>query len=250
MSTRQRCAVVMVLALVWAGACAGASPDLVIQDDTLIQDGDSYNAVTVEPPDPFYMPGHVVDMTGGSISVFHTENAEEVSISGGTIEQFFVESRGVRVSDGNITSAYAEGSWSEMFITGGQFGNNEEGWARTRLSASGGATIHISGGSISELWCYNNQGYGTAHIYGYQMAYASHAISHIDPVGGGGWGPPSYYWNGLLTGYWQDGTPFEIEMAYDELTFDHVTLHEVPEPASALLFVLAAGIVRRRSKKD
>ena len=77
------------------------------------------------------------------------------------------------------------------------------------------------------------------NIYGYNFDY--------DPLAGDHEG-------GQLTGFWQGDVPFSIDMVYDDPmgaqtidTWSHITLHDIPEPATISLLILGTLLIRRKT---
>lgn len=56
------------------------------------------------------------------------------------------------------------------------------------------------------------------------------------------------YGDGQITGYWQDGSPFNINLRYSN-TYSAVNLIPVPEPATFLLFGLGTLLLRKSDRR-
>lgn len=78
------------------------------------------------------------------------------------------------------------------------------------------------------------------HIYGYGFAYNPNG--QISTVKGG------TLQVGILNGFWGNDTPFEINFLdrFSENSYDHVYLHQIPEPATLLIFILGAAAMRKK----
>lgn len=110
------------------------------------------------------------------------------------------------------------------------------------LGIQDSSCVYIAGGEITYLTAFESS---KVHFYGYDFEIIRYDVPIWGTVG------PT---DGLVTGFWGDGTPFSIEIGNyhsedsidSPITFDHLVLHEVPEPASAVLLELAGVLLRRR----
>jgi len=74
------------------------------------------------------------------------------------------------------------------------------------------------------------------HVYGYGFSY--------DPSGGD-YGDLKVKPGGTLSGYWADGSTFQINFNdMFEHSYDKVVLHEVPEPSELVLLGVSALFLR------
>ena len=126
------------------------------------------------------------------------------------------------------------------------------------------STINISGGIVTEVYprddstinftgatCTNVEvGGGTFNISGGQILGQIYAPTNGSVVNIYGYG---FEYDGQLTGFWSDGTPFGIAFREtvpgggNAYSYDKVVLHEIPEPATLLL--LGLGIVMGSVKR-
>ena len=108
-------------------------------------------------------------------------------------------------------------SYSELNISGGEIND---------LDSYGESIINLSGGQIlGDLTVYNDTSW--VHIYGYGF--------NNDPFGGS-----------PLTGFWADDTAFSINLVDSTIsTYDQIIFHEIPEPATLILFTLGGFLLRR-----
>lgn len=92
------------------------------------------------------------------------------------------------------------------------------------LNVSGSASANLYGG----IYSYHIVGVesGAVHIYGY----------HFELTGA------------FLSGFWADGTRFENIYLRGPGTYERVTLHEIPEPATLCLLSLGGFLLRNRRK--
>ena len=112
----------------------------------------------------------------------------------------------------------ATASYSELSISGGEIND---------LGVHHESIINLSGGQIlGDLTVYNLTSW--VHIFGYGF--------NNDPFGGS-----------PLTGFWPDDTPFSINLVDSTIsTYDQIIFHEIPEPASLLLFGLGGFVLRKK----
>ena len=109
-------------------------------------------------------------------------------------------------------------SYSELTINGGEF-----------YEIVGGqySTINLHGGDIFGSLMVNHTT-AWVNIYGYGF--------NNDPFIGS-----------PLTGFWADATPFSINLVDSAIsTYDQIVFHEIPEPATLLLFGLGGLALRKR----
>lgn len=215
---------VMVLAVF---VCLGTSHALLnVYEDMSITEGDVYDSVQV-------YESAVISMTGGDIIGLGAHDFSTVNMSGGHIAVLGsdYESSSMLNLNGQscVDSALIRGA-SKLSIYDGNVGS---------IEMFNSATLRLTGGVISDylgvVWdeC-------LVHIYGYDFSY--------EPLGGD-------YNGGLLTGFWPDSSAFSISLRDfgdpppvlpSDFTYSHIIFHEVPEPATILLFVLVAVALRRR----
>jgi hypothetical protein len=187
--------------IIWAMiVCVSVSPAangayISFSSNGVIQDGDSYEGVFV------YGNNTIVEVKGGNIGKLFSYNRSTVNIKGGhvTNAQSYDQST-INISGGTVRVSNTGEAGSTINITGGTFWNIE----------SGSGNLNMSGGLIEGLGIFAATGDGKINIYGYGFEY--------QPM-------PGQY-DGRLTGFWQDGTPFSIDLRPG--AYQLVTLHEVP----------------------
>jgi hypothetical protein len=162
---------------------------------------------------------------GGSL-----HNGSTLDMYGGTIGGLFMFDD--FVSPDNVLNLYA-GSIASLNIAGGEL--NVFGGSIVYFGAGYGKGANLYGGNITAM----ESVAAPIHVYGYDFQY----IDNPGPIGLNG---------GQLVGYWEDHSPFSIE-CYDSTGnstyYDHVILHEIPDPATLLLLALGAVLVRRKREK-
>jgi len=223
------CAAIML----FLTAPAQAALNLDIYEDAVIQEGDSYNVVSIyDTP-----PGHTtVSMTGGLVDQMDTYDESRLNVAAGEIFSMYMrDSSTANIFGGHVgevivwDSATADlsksGSVSSLSARGETATVNMIGGVTTYLRTGDSGTVNIYGGEIRDsIETWNG---GTINIYGYGFSY--------DPSAGN--------WNGgQLSGLWLDGTAFQIDL-YDAQTYDSINF--VPEPSSLLLFLIGGWAVKR-----
>jgi hypothetical protein len=86
------------------------------------------------------------------------------------------------------------------------------------------SSVNITGGNFNMLAVKSENAF--FHIYGYDFSIQT---------------PSSTY---ILTGFWEDSSEFEIWLGRADLYGSNYVLHEIPEPASVLLFGFGGLILR------
>jgi len=103
--------------------------------------------------------------------------------------------------------------------------DGEVGWFELRDSA----TAHLYGGTFDTL--YAPVADACFHIYGYDLTLAEYVSS------------------AFLSGFWADGTAFDLTLRRTNLFGDHYVLHEIPEPAVGTFLGIGFLLLRRRKVK-
>lgn len=224
------CAAIML----FAATAAQAALNLDIYEDAVIKEGDSYNVVSIYDTPPgrttVSMTGGLADQTlsydesilnvaAGEIFSIYMRESSIANIFGGHVRSVFVwdSATAVLSAGGSVFSLSAEGEFATVNVTGGTV---------EKIPVNEGATANLYRGNVGGLGVRDS---GTINIYGYGFSY--------DPSAGALNG-------GQLSGFWLDGTAFQIDL-YDPETYDSINL--VPEPAS-LLFLLFGGLLIRKKQ--
>ncbi len=144
-----------------------------------------------------------------------------LDISGGTISSLSTYDLSVAdISDGSIGTIVAKNS-SEVNVYGGNI--------YQALQSSDSAVINLFGLTGDPTLTY--LGTGVINIYGYNFDFLA-----------SGTGPK----DGWLSGNWANGNPFEFYLRNLPEAFPNsqIVLHEIPEPATVLLFGLGSFFLR------
>jgi len=229
-----------------------ADGDWDIYSDALIKEGDDYWTVRIfdSPPDHT-----TVDMTGGWANVIQTYDASTFNMSGGITEVSAHDVSIINMGGGKIyTLQAAESSTANVF--GGSVNSlvawnngtvnvwggvnvlslvsdesgvvNMSGGEIDHISALGFGVVNLSGGLVTDsLGIIEN---GIVYIYGYEMSKFS--------IGG-------KYGYGFVSGYWENGNLFSIDLNGSE-TYSRVVL--IPEPSSMLLFLMGSLLFKIRKR--
>ncbi len=200
-----------------------AYPDGHLQvDDLYVSGGDYYWYADADE-------ASLIDIDGGTTEELWTFGLSTADISGGEAWQLYaLDDSTIDISGGEVVQLLAEDR-STISITGGVVE-----W----LSVSYNSEVTISQGQVTNLWA---QGSSAVDITGYDFFYNPHFQ----------WDSIRQVWQGSLTGYWQEETPFSIT-TWDEPTYDHLALHDlgplpgIPEPATLLLLGLGGLVLRRK----
>jgi hypothetical protein len=263
----------ILLGVLFCANCAGE----IWQDITFMQDGqitDTNHFVQVfvydTPPNTTHLA-----ISGGQIGALFTYNNSTTAISGGTFSSQYYQYHPENNDGDNLFLLPPEASvnaydQSSVMYNGGSLGTIKC-TDYSNLTVNGGAcsikalkyaTVSIAGGVIGEittidpLWDIwqetNSQFYLTGgtfistvlltgnnqmHIFGCGFTYDPNGIINIKGLD---------QRVGILSGTWQNGTPFEINFGYlrGVSSYNHVVLHEIPEPSIVLLFVFSFIFVR------
>ncbi len=198
-----------------------AALDWDIQSGTnYITAGDDYYTVWVHN-------SAELNVSGGHTTYVYPDNNSTLNITGGEI--YKVESRGesaISISGGDIDAIYSYDTSTVSVY----------GWSNSAPIPSGNS-LHIvatdysivtifQGNTNGQLNAYGNS---TVHIYGTTFEFS-----------------PQY-----LTGTWADGTDFSLYMRGQFELPTQIVFHEIPEPATLLLFGLAGlGVCGFRKRKS
>ena len=226
------CAAIML----FAATAAQATLDMDIYEDAVIQEGDSYNIVSIyDTP-----PGHTtVSMTGGLVDRVDGYNESHLNVAGGEVINVYLrESSTANIFGGIVLSeVFALDSATVSLSEGGNVFSistrnklatiNMMGGVTTYLIIFDSGTANIYGGEIRNNIAARDS--ATVNLYGYEFSY--------NPSAGD-------FHGGQLSGFWLDGTAFQIDL-YDAETYDSINM--VPEPAS-LLFLLSGGLLIRQKQ--
>ena len=164
----------------------------------------------------------------GTVTNLQTNNTSAAIIEGGNLygEIWSHDESSVDIIGGDINWVTSFSN-SSVTITGGYL---------VGVLVQNSSHVEIRGSSINErLVAFESS---VIDIFGYEFSY--------DPAGG--------QWDGgQLTGFWEDGTSFNIDMQnWDRengVTFDHINLHVIPEPSTLILLALmGCSIMRIRCK--
>ena len=253
--------------------------DVYFYSDGVIEDGDVYSEdIGIYDTLPLHT---TVDMTGGWVQKrIYTHDQSTLNISGGSVDGW-VQSLGestvnlsggfvgefitAESSIGNIildgearrivsTASSEINIWagihlglqvkdsSETNIFGGEISDITRVYDFSTINITGGilstleihstATANLYGGELEVLQVVDDDKADVVNIYGYGLAKI--------PYGG-------LNGDGIVTGFWTDGTPFLINL-YNPNTYSHINL--VPEPATLGLVLMGGlvGLLRKRRK--
>jgi hypothetical protein len=139
----------------------------------------------------------------------------------------------------------------------------QEGDSYYRVTVWDDAIVVITGGEVEQIAQYNSSTVtvidvsgvwwfelgdsSTANLYGgsFETLYAPGSHSCFNIYGYGFVVDRSAdLWR--LTGFWPDGSPLEMYLRRADQYGDHYVIHEVPEPATAILLVLGSLFLTKK----
>jgi len=194
-----------IFRIVWAmlvcvsAGFAANGVNITFNRDGVIQQGDDYNEVFVRGQTT------TVNMTGGKVGKLYSRDRSTTNISGGLVT--YAQSNDnstINISGGVVREPVSWDKGSTINVTGGTFWNVK----------AGSGTFNISGGQIIGMGIYALTLDAVVNIYGYGFEYT---------IPGSG----KYR---RLTGYWQNGKPFSIDLQPG--SYNTVVLHEVPHDSA------------------
>lgn len=245
-----------VFLLVAAKACLAEV--ITWNSDRTVVTGDSYGFVEVvdTPPDPT-----TVDILGGFIESLTVRTSSIVNAHGGTVASLSAHEEGTvniyglaysllisAVDDGEI-NLYGNISNQTVYGGGSSTVNMFDDSAVMNLGVQGAALAMIHGGTVSDLL--QAQDSAVIRMFGGQVQgyLIAEGTSRVELYGYGFTFDPTGSWTGqgLLEGFWLDGTSFSIPIATGEAnTFAHLAF--LPEPTTVLFFWPVMLMLRRRGQ--
>lgn len=212
---------------------AKATGTTTFYNDGIIQAGDSWTNVYVHDT----LPNHTtVTMTGGSVndsmgvydaSTFNMSDghvaglnawqSSSINISGGSVSGLLLYNNAA-VNISQNANIYSAAAYSGVI--------NMNGGTVALLSGMENSTVNLRGGNITDgLGAY---GFTTINVFGYNLTKTSTGGTHGA---------------GQVTGYWQNGLPFTINLGGSD-AYSHINL--IPEPATFLLISIGGLLLRRK----
>ena len=187
-----------------------SAEDKVFTSNGSIYDSEVWDTVSVQNDTT------VVDMWGGTVADLGSTDASMVNIYGGDI-----------IGGPGFLFEKGLSAWSSSTI-------NIYGGYMCVASSFDSGKLNIYGGDIDVLWCKGTTPTGTAtvDIFGLNL--------FLIETGGD-------YGYGLVSGSWSDNTQFIIDL-WAANTAPSITLHEIPEPCTILLFSLGSIILVKKQK--
>jgi hypothetical protein len=162
----------------------------------------------------FYTDGAIID--GNVFQTVNIWNTATVNMTGGSVLSLGAHNKSMlNISGGSIQGL---GGYDSAIV------NITSGTIIT-LIAHNSSLFNLRGGSITgELFA---ESAATINVFGYDLINTQH---------GGPWG------DGMITGFWQDGSPFRI---YTDGGSTYSRINLIPEPASIFLLGFGAFLFRR-----
>ncbi|MGD1043274.1 MAG: PEP-CTERM sorting domain-containing protein [Sedimentisphaerales bacterium] len=228
----RRAIITIGLAILLTGGRALATD---FYSDGSIVAGDSWSNVSIYDTPPAHT---TVNMTGGLVDGVATHDASTLNVHGGQV--IYVTSvwnySTVNIFDGSLGSASIH-DYASINVYGGTFSQN------TVVEDFGIA--NIMGGTMKSLSSFN---YSVTNLYGGSITdsiYIGSTTSTINVFGSNltKTDTDGTYGYGQISGFWQNGLPFTIDLA-DPDKYSRINL--IPEPATFLL--LGAGGLFLRKK--
>ncbi|RKY11554.1 MAG: hypothetical protein DRP65_03905 [Planctomycetota bacterium] len=109
--------------------------------------------------------------------------------------------------------------------------------AYSELTINGGEFYEIVGGQYSTINLHGGDIFGSLMV--------EHTTTWVNIFGYGFNNDP--FPGSPLTGFWADDTPFSINLVDSAIsTYDQLIFHEIPEPATLLLFGLGGLLLRKK----
>jgi hypothetical protein len=182
-----------------------------------------------------YNDDTIVDMWGGTADVVYTFDGSTLNMFGGETEVSVWDYSTANISGGDLFAARAHDNGKINLFDDAQVGGltaddfgivNMDGGSADILGGLGSGTVNLYGGTVSDS--INMGADSIINIFGYDL--------FKDSSGGA-------YGNGLVWGFFQDNTPFVIDL-YGAETYSHVNL--VPEPCTLWFVGLGILILRKR----
>lgn len=254
----------ILLIIIVVITCAGTNVSgiIIFDSDDVIQHGDFYTEQILVYDASSDFPT-TLEMTGGVINgrVFCYDRST-FSVSDGQIHSglYSYENSTINISgwgdisddliayDLSTINIYAESPVRRLRSRDQSVVNISGGYV-AELEGYSQSTINIAGGSIDLVVCYGDN---ISNIGGGEIGYLYAEDSSIINIYGYGFAYEHYEGivpgrEGYLTGFWQDGTAFTISLATgNDVTYDHLNLHVVPEPGTVFLLGFGCLALRRR----
>lgn len=220
---------------------------ITLTENTVISKPEVYDSVTCT--------GNItVQMNGGYISgTLWGQDTSCTYIYDGQIHAIYSsDSSSVTLYDGVVNSGYGVASWgSGVFnMYGGIVGilnadqdsimNIYGGIIADNTNTCENSILNIRGGIWLDYMAALNTGDSVINIYGKDFQYiSSNGLGSFGQLSDGG----------TIIGLWSDGTSFSIDLMDhlgDSTFYDHVVLHEIPEPCTLLLLAFGGLMIRKR----